>query len=204
MKKTTSGILLVLSVCVTRAADIATTHHFLRGDMTREGNPLALCLGFSWSELLIANLLVGMAILLGITFYALGQTKKLLRPASTASEFAGLCIYGQRLSLGQLILRMLAGWPLPKDWYQLGRLFAFSLSAGLAASGFAAVFSWWSIWGLHWEWMSALRSIVVFGRYSFFEISVGLIVCIYAACGFFRSEMKLANEGASDVDVPSS
>jgi len=183
-----TGLLLIAG----RIADLATTFHFTP-NLRREANPLVHNLGMGWNGLLATNLCLTLLVLAGLYYYGTRSSREVeWSPSEGAWGFAGRALYGQALSPGRLILRLLTCWPLPRNWKQTLRLLGLSCGWMVVFSSFTAAFGWWAnhAWKLAW-WMRLNRSLHI-GVYPLMGILIGLLGGALAVVVFFVTEYREA------------
>lgn len=202
MKRSMVTLVTFLAVTTSRAADLATTLHF-SPSLNREANPFVAVLGFDWSLLLLSNVL-GLVVFIFVPLAAYWRwpSKTVTHRPATTWEFASLCLYDRPMKRAELIKSLIRGWPLPKDWRQMLRLFGFSVSWTVAAGSWMAVFSWWATNAWGWSAYRAFRNSLGIGRYPLLELLAGLTVCIIATARFFKSECSHANIAEHRIDNP--
>jgi len=200
MKRTTWMVTTLFAVTAARASDLATTFHF-DPSLSREVNPIVAQLGGDAKALLLSNM-IGVAVFLFIPLFWFWRcrSKRLTVSPTSLRDFASLLFYDRILPKWQLWSASLLGWPLPKDWSQVVRLWGFAGCWTVVFGGFLATFSWWAVSEWHWAWYQALRSALAPGNYPVIELLACIPTFYVAAIVFVRTEYaEFRNRTADDV-----
>ena len=186
------GIVTCFSVAAARAADLVTTFHF-NPSLSREANPLVFFLGFDAAQLVASNL-TGMVIFLFVPLllYVVRGPARMEEQADSLTQYISLQIYRSKLPRSRFLCGVFLGWPLPKNWLQVTRLFGFALSWTIVFASLQATFAWWAIdyWGM--DSYRQYRGILSFRGYPYPVIElVSALFVFYSLCYlFFRKEFK--------------
>lgn len=182
---TAFSLLLLVSV-----ADLWVTFHF-NPSLSAEANPLVATLGLDRFGLIASNASIVAVLGMGLLFYQRGPHIVPALAVSDYWEYAGLTLYGRRMTRTELWRAFLLCWPLPSNWHQFFRFAAYFCAWSIIAARISAVFTWFAIYGQDWTWYIALREVTAIAGYPCLELLVGLLTGTLMLRVLFRSEYLL-------------
>lgn len=185
---TAFGLLLLVSF-----ADLWVTLHF-NPSLSVEANPLVAALGLDRFGLIASNALILLLLGAGLLFYQRGPRAIPPLPVSDHWEYAGLTLYGRRMTRGELWRAFLLCWPLPSNWHQFFRFSVFFTTWAIVAARTSAVLAWFAIYRLEWAWYLELREVTAIAGYPCLEVFAGLLAGTLMLRVLFRSEYLLDHE----------
>jgi hypothetical protein len=151
MIRTLFTALTLFAITAARPSDLATTFHY-NPSLSHEANPIVAHFKADAQTMVVADILGVITLPFAPLFvYWRGSPKRLTTTPESMWDFAGLYLYGRRMSRGQLLRAILLCWPLPKDWFQVLRLWGLAGSWAVVVGSFAAAFSWCALWGCRWS-----------------------------------------------------
>ncbi len=132
---------LTLLLFASRTADAATTY-LVTPDLSRETNPMVRVLGFGWSQLLAAEVILSLLVV-GLSYWAL-FSPPLRHPQEQGlrfREFADVFYFGRRAALTDYLWRPPVGWRLNLKMagHTLPRVLI-AMGFSVAASSLASVY----------------------------------------------------------------
>lgn len=189
-KRAIVGIVTFFSVTAARVADIATTLHF-NPSLSREANPLSSVLGFDAAQLVTANL-IGMVVLLltPLLLYVVRGPARLEEQVESLTQYISLQLFRSKLPRNRVLCGVFLGWPLPKNWLQAARVLGFTLSWTVVFASLQATFAWWATnqWGM--DWYRQYRGTINFHGYPVIEFIPVLLVFYSMGYLYFRKEFR--------------
>lgn len=183
------AIVTFLSVAASRAADLATTLHF-NPSLSEEANPLSSVYGFDVAQLVASNVIgVVVILLVPLLIYVVCAPARIEEKAESITQYVSLQLFRSKLPRTRVLCGIFLGWPLPKDWLQVLRVFGFAVSWGVVYAGLQATFGWWA---KHWEfdWYVQYRAISNLRGYPVIELIPSIAVVYSMAYLFYRMEFK--------------
>jgi hypothetical protein len=197
IKRTLVTAVTLFAVTAARASDLAVTFHY-NPSLSREANPIVSYFGAGAHAMLVADIVLVIVILFVPLFvYWRGSPKRFRAKPESMWDFAALYLYERAMSRGQLLRAIVFCWPLPKDWLQVLRLWGLAGSWAVVVGSFAAVFSWWALWGLKWSAYRVVYATFSISHYPLIVPIVALVGGAFGAVTFFR--LEYAEREATDV-----
>ena len=180
-------LFMVLSIglmALARAADVLVTYQY-SPELAFEGNPMVRDFGMGWPFLLAVNFVA--VALAGYCAYCLWhQPGRYERSAEVHDiwSFASFACYHHVYSKPTFLLRRL--FCAPNSWRHTLRFFGAVTPPVFVAISAVAVFSWYAMYGLHWDGYSQLYNAL----WPFYPYAIVVPVLWVSAALFYRNEYR--------------